>query len=67
MDHISTTFTPALREVAESRDVPDFISVILVPELTVFLIMDDMQVDENKARWVLKDSAVFGEAYGAIK
>jgi hypothetical protein len=64
MDYIINNFMNSLRKVVEAQDVADFIYVNLIPELTILLIKDDMQVDEEKARSILKESAAAGEIIG---
>ena len=68
MDHLTTTFSRPLRRLAKtdklvvsSGGVPAYIQAVLVPELAVALVREDMGVDEEGARAVLRDSADMGE------
>ena len=56
-----------LRDVVTVREVPHYINVILIPEISIWLIMDDMQVDEERAQTILQESAAFGEICGKIE
>lgn len=41
-------------------DISGYVQAVLVPELAVLLVMDDMNVDQEKAREVLRDSIDIG-------
>jgi hypothetical protein len=56
-----------LCRVVTVREVPHYINIILIPETSILLIMEDMKVDEETARTILKESAAFGEIYGEIE
>ena len=67
MDHIIAHFAPALRTlaatdklIASSGGVSGFVQGVLVPELATRLVMDDMGVNEEQAREILKESAEVG-------
>lgn len=59
-------FAPKLRRLAasdmliSSGGVSRYVQAVLVPELAVLLVTDDMRVDEEKAREVLRDSVDIG-------
>lgn len=61
-----TRFASKLRRRAvtdkliSTRGVSEYVHAVLVPELGVSLIMDDMSVDEEKAREVLRNSVDIG-------
>ena len=46
------------------NEVFDYVSVVVVAELTDSLIMDDMKVDKKKARKIRKESAAIGDFAG---
>ena len=60
-------FTSLLKKTAvkdrriSSRGPTAFVQSVLVPEVTVLLIMEDMQVETEKARDILENSAGVGE------
>jgi hypothetical protein len=60
-------FSALLRKVAvqdrvvSARGQTTFVQCVLVPELGVRLIMDDMHVDEQEARDIMKESVSVGE------
>jgi hypothetical protein len=64
---IMKDFTPLLkRRIVEdrlmaARGVTGFVQSVLVPEVTVLLIMEDMNVNIERAREVLTDSVGIGE------
>ena len=37
-----------------------YIQAVLAPELAVLLVMDDMKVDEDEARSIIRDSVKIG-------
>lgn len=61
-----TRFASKLRRLAatdkliSSGGVSGYVHAVLVPELGVLLIKDDMSVDEEKAREVLRNSVGIG-------
>ena len=65
-DNIMSGFARKLRRLAasdkliSSGGVSRYVQAVLVPELAVVLVMDDMKVDEEKAREVLRDSVDIG-------
>ncbi|KAF4634365.1 hypothetical protein G7Y89_g3733 [Cudoniella acicularis] len=60
-------FTPLIKKRAvkdkliAARTVVDFVQYVLVPEVTVLMIMEDMDVEVEEARDILKESAIIGE------
>jgi geranylgeranyl pyrophosphate synthase len=66
MDHILSTFMVHLRKRRQVDEIFDFASLIVVPELTVSLIMDDMKVDDAKARRIWVQSAAIGDILNGI-
>ncbi len=65
-DNIMSRFASKLRRLAasdkliSSAGVSRYVQAVLVPELAVLLVMDDMKIDEEKAREVLRDSVEIG-------
>ena len=59
-------FSSKLRRLAasdkliSSGGVSRYVQAVLVPEMAVLLVMDDMNVDEDKARKALRDSVDLG-------
>ena len=59
-------FASKLRRLAasdkliSSGGVSRYVQAVLVPELAVLLVKDDMKVDEEKAREVLRESVEIG-------
>ena len=47
-------------KLISSGGVSGYVQAVLIPELAVLLIKDDMQVDEEEAREVLRDSVDIG-------
>lgn len=47
-------------KLISSGGVSRYVQAVLVPELAVLLVMDDMKVDEEKAREVIRDSVDIG-------
>lgn len=43
-----------------SRGVSNYVQAVLVPELATLLVMDDLKVDAEEARKVLRDSVELG-------
>jgi len=66
VDNIMSCFTRKLRRLAasdkliSSGGVSGYVQAVLVPELAVLLVMDDMETDEDGARYILKDSMEIG-------
>jgi hypothetical protein len=56
-----------LHRIVTVQEVPHYINIILIPETSILLIMDDMKVDEERARTILEESAAFGEIHGEIE
>ena len=68
MDYLTNTFSRPLRRLARTDKlvvsgggVPAYIQAVLIPELTIALVKEDMGVDEEGARAMLRDSADLGE------
>lgn len=65
-DNIMSRFASKLRRLAasdkliSSGGVSRYVQAVLVPELAVLLIKDDMGVDEDRAREVMRDSVDIG-------
>ena len=65
-DNIMSRFASKLRRLAasdkliSSGGVSRYVQAVLVPELAVLLVKDDMKVDEEKAREVLRESVEIG-------
>lgn len=65
-DNIMSRFASKLRRLAasdkliSSGGVSRYVQAVLVPEMAVLLVMDDMKVDEEKAKEVLRDSVDIG-------
>lgn len=47
-------------KLISSGGVSRYVQAVLVPELAVLLVMDDMKVDEDKAREIIRDSVDIG-------
>jgi len=66
-EHIMLKFTKLLKEravkdkVIMARSVSAFLQMVLVPEVTTLLIMEDLRITENEARLVLMESARLGD------
>ncbi|KAL9607832.1 MAG: hypothetical protein Q9167_007295 [Letrouitia subvulpina] len=66
MDYIMSTFASRVRRLANSdkliyaAGVSGFVQAVLAPELAVLLVKDDMGVDDEQARVILRDSADIG-------
>ena len=65
-DNVMSRFARKLRRLAasdklvSSGGVSGYVQAVLVPELAVLLIMDDMRVDAEKAREVMRESVDIG-------
>ena len=61
-----TSFASRIRRLAasdkliSSAGVAGYVQGVLAPELAVMLVMEDMHVDEDEARMILKESAGIG-------
>ena len=66
MQNIITRFTNKLRRLSTkdkliaSNSVSRYVQAVLAPELAVLLVKDDMGVDDEGARALLRDSAALG-------
>lgn len=66
-ESIMKKFTPLLKKrivkdrLIAARGVTGFVQSVLVPEVTVLLIMEDMNIDNKQAREVLANSVCIGE------
>ncbi|KAI9740976.1 MAG: hypothetical protein M1834_002687 [Cirrosporium novae-zelandiae] len=70
-DLLITTFSSNL-QTAQSEDsllkslsVPIYVQEVLVPELTIILVKDDMNVDDEQARNILNESSELGDLLNA--
>ena len=68
MDYLVTSFSRPLRRLAKtdklivaSGGVSAFVQAVLVPELTVSLVKEDMRVDDEAARQIIRESSKLGE------
>lgn len=61
------TFASKIRQQASSdpvmasRGVSSYVQSVLIPELATLLVKDDMRVDDDAARDILRQSANLGE------
>lgn len=61
-----TSFAPRIRRQAatdkliSTAGVAGYVQAVLAPELAVLLVMEDMRVDEDGGRAILRDSAEIG-------
>ncbi|QSZ33919.1 hypothetical protein DSL72_005493 [Monilinia vaccinii-corymbosi] len=66
-ENIMSKFTPKLKERAPidrliaARGPTAFVESVVIPEVTVLLIQEDMKVDEEGAREILKESCEMGD------
>lgn len=66
-EYILRTLSPVIRKRAiedrlvSARGYTGYVQAVLVPELTVRLIMEDMDVDKDDAREIMQDSIEVGE------
>lgn len=64
---ILSRFSGLIRQLAgrdpimASRGVSEYVQGVLVPELATSLIMEDMSVDSEEARRIMRESAEMGE------
>ncbi|KAI9876567.1 MAG: hypothetical protein M1830_006199 [Pleopsidium flavum] len=67
MDNIISNFSSQIRRLAatdkliSSGGVSGYVQAVLVPELAVLLVKEDMQVDDETARVILKESIKVGD------
>ncbi|MCJ1309168.1 hypothetical protein MMC25_002824 [Agyrium rufum] len=69
MDYLTNTFANQLRQLALTDELITSVGVgitgytqsVLLPELAVALVQEDMSVDEESARQILKDTTELGE------
>lgn len=67
MEAILSKFASKMRRIAPSdpliqaTGVSAFIQTVLVPELTVMLVKEDMNVDAKTARMIIQESMAIGE------
>lgn len=47
-------------KLVSTAGVSGFVQAVLAPELAVMLVMNDMEVDEERARVILKESSDIG-------
>lgn len=66
MQNIITRFDAKLRHLStkdkliSSISVSSYVQVVLAPEMAVMLVKEDMGVDDEAARALLKESAALG-------
>ncbi|KAB8303386.1 hypothetical protein EYC80_004815 [Monilinia laxa] len=66
-ENIMSKFTPKLKKRAPidrliaARGPTAFVELVVVPEVTVLLIKEDMKVDDEAAREILKESCEIGD------
>lgn len=66
MEYIMATFASRIRRLAgtdklvSAGGVSGFVQAVLAPELAVMLVQDDMKVDDEQARVILKESSNIG-------
>ncbi|KAL8834078.1 MAG: hypothetical protein Q9170_003934 [Blastenia crenularia] len=66
MEYIMATFASRIRRLAgtdkliSTSGVSGFVQGVLAPELAVMLVKDDMHVDEEQSRVILKESSEIG-------
>lgn len=67
MDAIITRYSSKIRRLAHSDSlikatgVSGFAQAVLVPELSVLLIKEDMGIDDEAARQIIRDSMEIGD------
>ncbi|RAL09863.1 RTC4 family protein [Aspergillus homomorphus CBS 101889] len=67
LEHITARYARKLRRLApqdhiiHTAGVVGYAQAVLVPELAVRLVKEDMQVDDERARQILRDSMELGE------
>lgn len=66
MQNIIARFTAKLRRLStedkliSSNSVSRFVQAVLAPEMAVMLVKEDMKVDDETARALLRESAALG-------
>ncbi|KAL8714741.1 MAG: hypothetical protein Q9220_001254 [cf. Caloplaca sp. 1 TL-2023] len=66
MDYIMSEFASSIRRLAgtdrlvSAGGVSGFVQAVLAPELAVMLVKDDMHINEEQARVILKESSEIG-------
>ncbi|KAL8743913.1 MAG: hypothetical protein Q9190_003778 [Brigantiaea leucoxantha] len=66
MEYIMSTFAARIRrraahdQLISTAGVSGFVQAVLAPELAVMLVKDDMKVDDEEARVILRDSTGVG-------
>jgi len=66
-ENIMRKFSPQLRRIAvkdklmSARGVSGYVQSVLVPEVAVMLIQEDMTVDTERARSIMRESVVMGD------
>lgn len=64
---MTSEFSRKLRQLAsvdnilKTAGVAAYAQTVIVPELTVFLVKEDMNVNDKDARQILRDSMAIGE------
>ncbi|KAF2498678.1 hypothetical protein BU16DRAFT_579764 [Lophium mytilinum] len=67
MEYITKTFAPQIRRLAPtdkliaSGGMSKFVQSVLLPELVIRLVMDDMNVDEERAKETIGESGEVGD------
>jgi hypothetical protein len=67
MDYITTNFSDDIRGLAGSdkliaaRSPSGYIQMVLAPELATLVIMDDMDVEQHRARKIMQESIKLGD------
>lgn len=67
MDSIISRFAAKIRAQApldplmQTAGVSGFVQAVLVPELTVMLVRDDMDIKDEEARQVIRESMEIGD------
>ncbi|KAF2790952.1 hypothetical protein K505DRAFT_327230 [Melanomma pulvis-pyrius CBS 109.77] len=68
MEAITTQLHAVIKECVERDSVvafngfANFVQAVLVPELTVWMVMDELEVSEAKAKEIVEESGALGEA-----
>jgi hypothetical protein len=67
MDHVMSKFSQRIRSLAGSdrtianRGPSGYVQMVLAPELAMLLIMEDIGVDGQRAREIMKESIEIGD------
>lgn len=73
LNYLTSEYSPKLRQLAASDNILKnagptvYAQAVLVPELTVLLIKEDMKVDSERARQILKESTDIGNKLNAAE